>query len=360
MVAVFAPVLATPGEDYARALAEVAASARGAGGQHVPRASRGCRRRCAGSPDGGEALPGSVPSYPTPERAVRALAAAARYAQWRRRPAGTVPELDGIDADAARELVAAVLAGAPAGRELTGPEAARLLDAYGLAPVPRRLAAGPAEAVAAAGGAGLPGRGQGDRGRRCGTGRTSARSGSTSADAAAVESAAVALTELGGGAPVVVQRMARPGVATVVEVLDDPSFGALVSFGVGGLATELLGDRAYAPVPLSDLDAAELVAAPRAAPLLSGHRGAEPVDTAALTDLLLRVSRLAEDLPEVLAAGAEPGAGRPGRPRRAGRPGRPSGRRPPAPTPAPAASASAGLRRSRRRRSPPPRGARPR
>jgi acyl-CoA synthetase (NDP forming) len=71
-------------------------------------------------------------------------------------------------------------------------------------------------------------------------------------------------------------------------------------FGVGGVATELLGDRAYAAVPLSDLDAAHLVRAPRAAQLLSGYRGAEPVDTAGLEDLLLRVSRLAEDRPEVL------------------------------------------------------------
>jgi acyl-CoA synthetase (NDP forming) len=253
-------------------------------------------RRVAGT---GETLPGSVPSYPTPERAVRAVAAAVRYAQWRRRPVGTVPELAGIDAGAARALVAEVFAGTPGGRELTEPEAARLLDAYGLAPVPGRLAAGAEDAVAVAEELGYPVAVKATvRGLRHRPELGAVRL--DLGDAAAVEAAAVALTELGGGAPVLVQRMAPPGVATVVEVLDDPSFGALVSFGVGGLATELLGDRAYAPVPLSDLDAADLVAAPRAAPLLSGYRGAEPVDTAALTDLLLRVSRLAEDLPEVL------------------------------------------------------------
>ena len=100
--------------------------------------------------------------------------------------------------------------------------------------------------------------------------------------------------------------MAAPGVATVVEVLDDPTFGALVSFGIGGLATELLGDRAYAPVPMTDADAAELVAAPRAAPLLTGYRGSQPVDSASLQDLLVRVSRLAEDLPEVLGLELNP------------------------------------------------------
>jgi acyl-CoA synthetase (NDP forming) len=103
-----------------------------------------------------------------------------------------------------------------------------------------------------------------------------------------------------------VQEMAAPGVATVVGVVDDPSFGALVSFGLGGVATDLLGDRAYRTLPLTDLDAAELVRAPRAWPLLNGYRGSEPVDVAALEDLLLRVARLADDLPEVLQLRLEP------------------------------------------------------
>src|ERR671932_1217616 len=108
------------------------------------------------------------------------------------------------------------------------------------------------------------------------------------------------------GDPVIVQAMAAPGVATVVEVVDDPSFGALVSFGLGGVATDLLGDRAYRTLPLTDLDAAELVRAPRAWPLLNGYRGSEPVDVAALEELLLRIARLADDLPEVLALSLEP------------------------------------------------------
>ena len=85
----------------------------------------------------------------------------------------------------------------------------------------------------------------------------------------------------------------------MLEIVDDPSFGSLLSFGLSGVATELLGDRAYRVVPVSDQDAAALVRAPRAAPLLAGYRGAEPTDLDALTDLVLRVGRLAEDLPEV-------------------------------------------------------------
>jgi acyl-CoA synthetase (NDP forming) len=315
VVAVFAPVLATPGEDYARALAEVAASSRVPvlstflGTEGVPAPLRRV------GPDGDTAR-GSVPSYPTPERAVRALAAACRYAEWRRRPVGELPELPDVDAGAARGLVAGVLAEVPGGRELTAAEASRLLAAYGLTPRPQRVVPTADDAVAAAVELGFPvavkATAESLRHRQdLGAVRLDL------ADEAAVRAAVAALAALDDahgpaagadrpGAPVVVQRMAPPGVATVVEVLDDPSFGALVSFGIAGVATDLLGDRAYAPVPLSDTDAAALAAAPRAAPLLSGHRGAEPVDTAALTDLLLRVSRLAEDLPEVLALELNP------------------------------------------------------
>ena len=88
-------------------------------------------------------------------------------------------------------------------------------------------------------------------------------------------------------------------VEVVLDARDDPSFGALASFGIAGLATELLGDRAYAPIPLTTADAEELVRAPRAAPLLSGYRGAAPVDLSALSDLVLRVSALADALPEL-------------------------------------------------------------
>jgi acyl-CoA synthetase (NDP forming) len=103
----------------------------------------------------------------------------------------------------------------------------------------------------------------------------------------------------GATARLAVQAMAPPGVATVVRTAEDPSFGALISFGVGGVATDLLGDRTFRVLPLTDLDAADLVRAVRAAPLLFGYRGSEPVDVAALEQLLLRVARLADDLPEV-------------------------------------------------------------
>jgi acyl-CoA synthetase (NDP forming) len=95
-------------------------------------------------------------------------------------------------------------------------------------------------------------------------------------------------------------------VSCVIGLQDDPSFGSLVYFGLSGIVSDLLGDRAYAVAPLTDVDAAWLVRAPRAAPLLAGYAGAEPADLAALADLVLRVAAMAEDLPAVRTVALDP------------------------------------------------------
>jgi succinyl-CoA synthetase beta subunit len=97
----------------------------------------------------------------------------------------------------------------------------------------------------------------------------------------------------------VVQKMAGRGVACVAGTVEDALFGPVVCFGVGGVVTELVEDRAFRIPPLSEHDAAQLVRAPRAAPLLFGHRGAPAMDGLALELLLLRLSRLAYDVPEL-------------------------------------------------------------
>jgi acyl-CoA synthetase (NDP forming) len=116
------------------------------------------------------------------------------------------------------------------------------------------------------------------------------------------------LVEL-SGPRVYVQRMVPPersGLATVFGIRADPSFGGLVSFGLGGLATELLDDRAYRAVPLTDVDAKDLIDGPRAAPLLDGYRGSRAVDRAALVDLALRLSAMADDLPDLVELRLQP------------------------------------------------------
>jgi acyl-CoA synthetase (NDP forming) len=96
----------------------------------------------------------------------------------------------------------------------------------------------------------------------------------------------------------IVQPMLR-GVELITGVVSDPSFGPVVMFGSGGTAVELFGDQVLRILPLTDQDAHEMVRSIRGAPLLLGHRGAPRCDVAAVEDVLLRVARLADEVPQL-------------------------------------------------------------
>ena len=204
------------------------------------------RRPAAGAPQHPENHAGGVgaldgrtpgvaglPAYAYPEDAARALGHAARYRAWRERRQGRIPELSGLRTPDARKLLAAFLAGCPAGGWLPAATAAELLSCYQI-PLAVTLPAA-----------------------------------------------------LAGG------------VELVIGVVQEPVFGPLVVLGSGAAATDVLGGQAARLAPLTDADADELIHAVHAAPLLSGHPATRPVDTPALAEVLLRVSRLADDLPEV-------------------------------------------------------------
>ena len=185
--------------------------------------------------------PRRVPVYGYPESAARALAHAVAYREWRDAPHGQVPELADVDTAAARDLVARVLAGDPAGGWLTADQAADLLRCYRI-PVPATRPADTADA----------------------------------------------------------------GVELVVEVVQQPVFGPLVVLGLRGLATDVLAERSARLAPLTDADADAMIGAVRAAPMLLGRAG-----SAAIAALLLRVSRLADDLPELAGLKLNPVIARP-------------------------------------------------
>jgi acyl-CoA synthetase (NDP forming) len=98
---------------------------------------------------------------------------------------------------------------------------------------------------------------------------------------------------------VILQHMVTGGTEAIVGVAQDPSFGALIMFGFGGIYAELTKDVAIRLHPLTDLDAKELVRSIKMAKLFEGYRGSPPSDTDSLEDLLLRVSVLVEDIPQI-------------------------------------------------------------
>jgi acyl-CoA synthetase (NDP forming)/GNAT superfamily N-acetyltransferase len=243
---------------------------------------------------------GRIPVYAYPESAARALAHAVRYREWRDSQLGHVPELDALDLTSARALISAYLTANPSGGWLAEADASALLASYGMPIVVTKTANNLDQVRAAAvelGGhvvlkaevTGLVHKSD------AGAVKLDLRTDAEIADAYAQLTAAFgARLER-----VLVQPMLADGVETIVGVVQEPVFGPLVVFGLGGVSTEVLDDRAARLAPLTDTDAVQMINGVRAAPLLLGHRGSPAVDTAALADLLLRVSRLADDLPEV-------------------------------------------------------------
>jgi acyl-CoA synthetase (NDP forming) len=190
----------------------------------------------------GRQLINAIPCYAYPEGAVRALGRAASYGIWRNRPPGHLPELPEVRTDDARVLVASFLAGLPEGGWLPAAAVRELLDCYHIPQVPT----------------------------------------------------------------VLVQPMVRGGTEVLIGVARDPVFGPLIVFGTGGVAADVIGDHAARLNPLTDTDARELIASARVARLLDGCPGTPAADLDAVADVLLRVSRLADDLPEVAALDLNP------------------------------------------------------
>src|SRR5680860_732677 len=97
----------------------------------------------------------------------------------------------------------------------------------------------------------------------------------------------------------VVQHVAPEGASCVLRTMEDGLFGPLISFALAGDASDLLGDVAHRIPPLTDVDVGQLIRSVRAAPRLTGYRGAPPLDVTALEDIVARLSCLADDLPQV-------------------------------------------------------------
>jgi acyl-CoA synthetase (NDP forming)/RimJ/RimL family protein N-acetyltransferase len=301
LVVVYAPRLEWKAPEVAEVLARVAA------GTDKPvvttfLASRGVPEALRLHDDRGVLQRGSVPSYGSPEEAVRALAHVVEYAAWRNRPAGEVPHLGDVDADEARRVAQGVLEQTPEGRILDVEELSALLDAYGVHLLPMRHAVTIEEAVEAGETFGwnvaLKARASHLRNRA-----DLADVWRNINSAAEMRDAWETMTRTlddAAHAWFVVQPMAEAGVPVAVRADDDPMYGPVVSFGVGGVATEVIGDRSYRIPPLSDVDAAEMVREVRAAPLLLGYKGEAVADLPAIEDLLHRVSSLVDDVPEVV------------------------------------------------------------
>ncbi|WP_410869654.1 GNAT family N-acetyltransferase [Nocardia sp. A7] len=304
VIVVVAPPVPVPMEGFGDALRAAAAAAPEKPVLTTFVAASGIPRQLAVRTTAGAPARGSIPSYPDPERAARALARVDRYARWRDRPISPVVRPPGIDTTAAAALVEGWLADS-GGRWLTDEEAVLLLDCYGIDVVEFRAVRDAEQAVAAADELGYPvaAKATGELWRRR-PDLIGVRLDLWGPDA--VRQAYTDLVEICGDPLLHVQKMATKGVGCVLRVTDDPSFGSVIQFGLSGMIIDLLGDRAYRALPLTQEEASALIDAPRAAPLLSEGPGRTGVDKAALAELAQRISALFDDIPQMRELSCDP------------------------------------------------------
>jgi acetate---CoA ligase (ADP-forming) len=247
----------------------------------------------------------SVAVFPYPESAARALGLAARRAEWLRRPVGSVPALDAIDAKGARAVVERILEETEE-RWLTADELRTILRAYGIPFVQERSAATVEDGIAAARELGFP---VVVKTAKAGAHKT--ETGGVALDLGDEAAVREALERI--GTPALVQPMVEGGAELLAGVVQDQTFGPLVAFGPGGIFAELIGEAGFRIAPLTDEDASELVHSGKTGRLVAGYRGAPAADGDSLEELLHRLSRLGEDLPELAELDLNPVLGRPDR-----------------------------------------------
>jgi acetate---CoA ligase (ADP-forming) len=245
-----------------------------------------------------------IPTYVFPEAAARVLSKTAAYAEWRAQPPGMIPDFGDMDFHSARTICLEALAQRGPGW-LSVAETRALLVALRLPVASGAIATTAEEAAQIAKELGFP------VAVKLASHRLVHKTGLGGvrlnlSDAAAVRRAYEEIRErlardnnLDAMEGVLVQPMIAGGVEVMVGVTQDPQFGPLIAFGLGGIHVEILGDVCFRITPLTDGDAREMVQSIRGYRLLKGYRGHPAVDVEALHEVLLRVSRLVEEIPEI-------------------------------------------------------------
>ncbi len=301
VVAVFIPPLNTTGVEVADVLAAV--------GEQSEKPLVSTFLATEGVPEllrvpdvaGSTAGRGSVPSYSAVEAAVRALARVVEYSAWLAKPEGELVAPEEVDVTRARRMLNQMLIGSPEGRDLTFEELGELLDAYGVSLWQRIEVSSEDEAVEAGKSLGwdVVLKATAEHLRQRPDLAHVWRNIDTEAEMRDAWTTMHSIIDDPDKAGFIVQRVAAPGIPVAIGGMEDPLFGPVVSFGVSGVATELLGDRSYRIPPMHRGEAADMVREIKAAPMLFGYRGSEKVDVAAIEHLLLRIAQLKNDLPQM-------------------------------------------------------------
>lgn len=255
-----------------------------------------------GTPDGiagiEEMAKHRIPIYTFPESAAKAMWAMTRYRKWIERPEGKIPDFK-VKKDRVRKIVDAA---AKAKHEIIiGEEALEILDAYGVGVARSMKAKSLKDMTEAVSKLGFPLVMKIDdpnitHKTDVGGVVTDLRTRLELEDAFRKMKKRFS-RQKGKFSGVILQEMVKSGVETIMGMQDDPSFGPLMMFGLGGIYVEIMKDVAFKIHPLTDYDAEEMIKSVKGYPMLTGFRNSPAVDLKVLEETLLRLSLLVSDFP---------------------------------------------------------------
>lgn len=242
-----------------------------------------------------------IPMYVFPEIPGRVLGAMLQYARRQSQPAFEAVELDGIDRSTAERILAQAAGQPGLGEAQTRP----VFGAYGIPLVAGEAVHSPEQAADAAVRLGFPVALKiisPDILHKSDVGGIHLHLNDAQAVADAYRQMMNSIAErlpqarLEGA---MVERMADKGAEVIIGMRRDPNFGPLIMFGLGGIYVELFGDVSFRVAPLTRREALDMIHQTHAGKLLSGFRGEEPGDLQAVVDVILRLSQLALDFPQI-------------------------------------------------------------
>ena len=250
-----------------------------------------------------------IPAYIFPESIANALAKIDMYRRWRDREEGTLPNYK-VNKKAIRKIIDESLGkGEDA---IVGEDAIAILDAYGIPVAPYEYAYSVEEAVEVANGIGYPVVMKINTPKilhktEFGAVKVDLRDSDEISSAwNQMEEKVKAKLNTDEDFSVVVQKMVKGGVETVIGMSTDPAFGPLIMFGLGGIYVEIMKDVSFKVNPLSDIQARDMIESCKGCKLLTGFRGSEPVDLDLLAESILRLSQLVTDFHEIVEFDVNP------------------------------------------------------
>jgi acyl-CoA synthetase (NDP forming) len=254
----------------------------------------------------GSPTEGYIPKYIFPEATAFSLAKAYEYHEYLKQPTGKIPKFDDINKEAAEAIINAALDRShSAPTWLDSDEIADLFSAYGIRSANSRIALTAKEAAETADRIGYPVAVKlysPTITHKTDVGGVILNLKSADAVIDAYNQIRENLEKISRKSEmkgVTVQKMLSGGVELIVGVTQDKNFGPLIMFGLGGVYAELFKDVNFRIHPLTDIDAQNMINDFKAHKILDGWRGAPPSDIAAIKELLLRISALIEDIPEI-------------------------------------------------------------